>query len=137
MKEITLKARVENIPQAIAFIDEALEALGCPLKAQMQMDVAMDELVCNVASYAYPDGEGDVTVQFDLETEEPYHAVAITLIDSGKPFNPLLAAEPDVTMPAEKRKIGGLGIFLVRKTMDAMDYEYRDGRNRLTFRKRI
>lgn len=135
MKEITLKARVENIPQAIAFIDEALEALGCPLKAQMQMDVAMDELVCNVASYAYPDGEGDVTVQFDFDQNS--RTVAVTLIDSGKPFNPLLAAEPDVTMPAEKRKIGGLGIFLVRKTMDAMDYEYRDGRNRLTFRKRI
>ena len=135
MKEITLKAIVENIPQATAFIDEALEAVACSMKAQMQIDVAMDELFANIARYAYARGGGEATVQFSFEKET--RTVSITLIDSGIPFNPLSVAEPDTTSSAEDRPIGGLGIFLVRKTMDDMAYAYQDGKNILTIRKKV
>ena len=135
MKEITLKATIENIAQATAFIDEALEAVACSMKAQMQIDVAMDELFGNIARYAYARGEGDATVQFDFQEET--RMVSITLIDKGVPFNPLSAAEPDTTSAAQDRPIGGLGIFLVRKTMDAMAYQYQDGKNMLTIRKKV
>ena len=135
MKEITLKARIENIPEATAFIDGKLEALGCGLKAQMQIDVAMDELFGNIARYAYGDGEGEVTVCFDFE--ENTRQAVITLTDRGKPFDPTAAMVPDVKIPAAERQVGGLGIFLVRKTMDDMAYEYRDGQNVLTIREKI
>ena len=135
MNEITLKATIENIPRATAFIDEALEAAACSMKAQMQIDVAMDELFGNIARYAYAPGEGEATVRFHLQEET--RTASITLIDSGIPFNPLSVAEPDTTSAAQDRPIGGLGIFLVRKTMDDMAYEYRDGKNILTIRKKI
>ena len=135
MKEITLKAVIENIPLATAFVDEALEEVGCSMKAQMQIDVAMDELFCNVARYADGSEEGDATVQFDFDMST--RTASITLIDSGKPFDPLSVTEPDTTSSAADRPIGGLGIFLVRKTMDEMSYQYLDGRNRLTIRKRV
>ncbi len=135
MKELTLKATVENIVPVTAFVESTLEEVGCPMKAQMQINVALDELFGNIARYAYTPEVGDVTVQVDFDEAE--RIVSITLIDSGSPFNPLLTKEPDVTMSAEERQIGGLGIFLVRKTMDALEYHFQDGHNILTFRKRI
>lgn len=135
MKEITLQARIEKIPEATAFIDGELEALGCGLKAQMQIDVAMDELFGNIARYAYGENEGKVTIRFHFE-EDTRQAV-ITLTDRGVPFDPTAALTPDVNIPAEERQVGGLGIFLVRKTMDDMAYEYRAGQNVLTIRKKI
>ena len=135
MKEITLKARIENIPEATAFVDGELEALECGLKAQMQIDVAMDELFGNIARYAYGDDEGMVTIRFDFESDT--RQAVITLTDWGRPFDPTAAMTPDVSIPAAERQVGGLGIFLVRKTMDDMAYEYRDGQNVLTIRKKI
>ena len=135
MKEITLQATIETISVVTAFIDEALEAIGCPVKVQMQIDVAMDELFGNIARYAYAPGQGDATVRFDFD--EAARTIVITLIDGGIPFDPLSAETPDISRSAQERQIGGLGIFLVRKTMDGMDYSYRDGKNILTFRKRI
>ena len=135
MKEMTFKAEIQSIPLATAFIDGELEALEASMKAQMQIDVAVDEIICNVASYAYGGAEGDVTVQFDFEEEN--RTARITVIDSGMPFDPLTAKEPDTTSSAQERPIGGLGIFLVRKTMDEMTYERRNGQNRLTIRKKI
>ena len=134
LKEMTIQARVENISLVTAFIEEQLEALDCSMKAQNQIAVAIDELFVNIANYAYPD-TGDVTIQFIFE--ESSRMVTISFIDQGFPFNPLDVAEPDITESAEKRKIGGLGIFLVKKMMDAMDYRREDGKNILTIRKRI
>ena len=135
MKEIRLRAVVENIPKVMEFIDAELEALGCPMKAGMQIDVAIDELFGNIAHYAYASGTGEATVRFGYD--EASQTASITFIDSGVPYNPLEKEDPDVTAPAEKRGIGGLGIFLVKKTMDAMRYERRDGQNWLTIEKRI
>ena len=135
MKELTLKATVENIAAVTAFVDEALEEWACPVKAQLQIDMAVDELFCNIASYAYSSGEGDATVQVDFDASD--RTVSLVFMDRGKPFDPLSVDTPDTTSSVEDRRIGGLGIFLVRKTMDGMEYQ-RDGDvNKLTIRKRI
>jgi len=135
MKELVLKALVENIPQVIAFVDEQLEALDCPMKIQLQIDMAIDEIFCNIASYAYGETPGEASVLFDYDEEK--RQVSITFADSGIPFNPLEMEEPDVTLSAAERKIGGLGIFLVKKTMDDMIYQREDEKNLLTIRKTI
>ena len=135
MKEKTFKATIENTAAAVAFVEEALEEAGSSMKAQMQIDVAMDELFVNIARYAYAPGEGDATVRFELDEET--RTATITLIDSGVAFNPLEAPEPDTTSSAADRPIGGLGIFLVLKTMDDVQYERKDGCNIMTIRKKI
>ena len=133
--ELTVQAAVENIPAVTDFVNERLEALDCPVKAQMQIDVAIDELFGNIAQYAYDPATGPATVRVDVE-DDPL-AVRITFIDQGKPYDPLARADPDVTLSAEERQIGGLGIFMVKKTMDDVKYEYRDGQNILTVKKRL
>ena len=135
MKERTLKATLENISEVTAFVDEQLEAEGCGMKAQLQIDMAIEELFGNIAHYAYAPGTGDAVVRYEFD--EPSRTVSITFADRGRPFNPLAKSDPDVTLPLEEREIGGLGIFLVRKTMDHMDYRYENGQNILTIRKRI
>ena len=135
MKELTLAATLENIPVVTAFIDEQLEALDCPLRAQTQLDVAIDELFGNIAQYAYGPQSGDATVRFDFD--EATRMVSVSFADGGVPFNPLERGDPDVTLSAEERAIGGLGIFLVKKTMDRVDYRYEGGKNVLTIHKQI
>ncbi len=135
MKEITVKAETGNIPQVIAFIEEQLEAVACPLRAQMQIDVAVDEMFSNIARYAYAPKAGNATVR--VSGDEADKAVSITFIDSGAPFHPLERSAPDTHVPLERRSIGGLGIHLVRKTMDGMEYEHKGGKNILTIRKLI
>ncbi len=135
MKELTVQAALENIPVVTAAMDEFLEALDCPLKAQMQLDVAVDELFGNIAQYAYPDGTGSVTVRFDHD--EAARMVSVTFVDSGVPFDPLKQRDPDVSLSIDDRKEGGLGIFMVKKTMDHMVYRHEDGCNLLTIYKRI
>lgn len=135
MKEWTGKAVLENIPAVTEWIDEQLEALDCSMKAQMQIDVAVDELFGNIAHYAYGDSTGDATVRFDFN--EAARMVSIAFIDGGMPFNPLEIADPDVSLSAEERGIGGLGIFMVKKTMDRMEYSYENGFNILIIHKHI
>ena len=135
MKEWTFEASVDRIPWLTEQVDGLLEGLDCPMRAQMQIDVAIDELMANIASYAYGTGKGEVTVRFDFESGD--RTVVLTFIDSGIPYDPLAKPDPDVTLAVEKRTVGGLGIFLVKKTMDDMTYARQDGRNVLTIRKRI
>ena len=135
MKELTLKATLESLPEVTSFIEEQLEALDCPMKAMMQIDVAIDEMFGNIVRYAYAPGTGDATVRFDFD--EQTRTASVIFLDQGVPFNPLENAAPDVTLSAEEREIGGLGIFLVRKTMDAVEYQRADGFNILTIKKVI
>ena len=135
MTELTLDAAVENLDQVLAFVDEQLESANCPPKIQMQIDIAVEELFVNIARYAYQPSKGTATVQVGME-KEPLAAV-ITLIDGGVPYDPLKKPDPDVTLSAEERKIGGLGIYMVKKSMDDMQYRYEDGKNILTIRKRL
>ena len=135
MKEITVAATVENIETVTDFVNEQLEALACPRKTQMQLDVAIDELFSNIAYYAYKPEIGEATVRVEV-TEEPL-AVIITFIDNGVPYDPLAKEDPDITLSAEEREIGGLGIYMVKKTMDDITYEYKDGQNILKIKKRL
>ena len=135
MKELTVDAVLENIPSVTAFIDGQLEALDCSMKAQMQIDVAIDELFSNIARYAYPDGPGKATV--GIEFDEENRMCSVVFSDEGIPFDPLAQQAPDTSLPLMDRPVGGLGIFLVKKTMDAVEYRHENGRNILTVRKRI
>lgn len=133
MSVLKLEAKLENLKKVMAFADEKLEALNCPMKKQLQLDVALEELFVNIAHYAYAGKSGDVEIR--VETEENPRAVKIILIDSGEPFNPLKRSVPDISLPVHQRQIGGLGIYLARKNTDGMEYRYEDGKNILTFRK--
>lgn len=135
MKELTLDATVENLDRVTEFVDEQLEELNCPPKAMIQINVAIDELFGNIADYAYRPDVGSATVRVEV-VEEPL-SVVITFIDNGKPFDPLSSGEPDLTLPAKKRPVGGLGIYLVKKNMDEITYEYKDGQNILRIKKKF
>ena len=131
MKELRLKAKSEELDTLLALIDEEVEAAGCPMKYQMKLDLAVEEIFVNIAHYAYEkEGAGDADIS--VETDPDGQKVTITFKDSGIPYNPLEHEDPDVTKPAEDRRIGGLGIYLVKKTMDDVKYEYLDGKNVLT-----
>ena len=134
-RELTLPAEVERLPEVLSFIEEQLEQLLCPLKAQMEISVAAEEIYVNIASYAYAPDTGTATIRMAC-TEDPA-AVTLTFIDSGIPFNPLEREDPDLSLPVEEREIGGLGILMVKKTMDEAHYERVDGQNILTLTKRI
>ena len=132
-KELTVEATVDNLNKVTSFVEEALEESGSPMKAQMQINIAIDEIFSNISYYAYQPNTGDVTVQLEI-SEEPAE-VTITFIDQGIPYDPLSQEEPDTTLSADERKIGGLGIFMVKKSMDDLSYEYKDGKNILKMKK--
>ncbi|MBO6268172.1 MAG: ATP-binding protein [Clostridium sp.] len=133
--ELTIEAKTENLNAVLAFLEESLEKADCPVKAQMQLAVAAEEIFVNIANYAYAPEIGSATVQ--LEVSESPITVTITFTDGGRPFDPTKKVDPDVTLPAEARDIGGLGIFMTKKLMDDVKYEYRDGKNVLTLKKQI
>ena len=133
MRELTTEASTEKLDEVFDFIDAELEAMGCGMKTVNQINLAVEEIFVNIAHYAYAPGTGPVTVR--VETAREPKSVAITFIDCGVPYDPLAKPDPDVTLSAEERQIGGLGIYMVKKSMDDMTYEYRDGQNVLTIRK--
>lgn len=133
MTEKTFPAQVDVIGTVLAFVEGELEKADCPPKTLMQIDVAVEELFVNVAHYAYDGADGNVTIAIGVED----NTATIRLTDSGKPFDPLQRDDPDVTLSAEDRKIGGLGIFMVKKTMDSVAYAYEGGKNVLTITKKL
>ena len=133
--EITVDALIENTNTVIAFLDDFLQPLNCSPKATMQLDIATEELFVNIAHYAYAPDHGKATII--LEAQEDVPAVKVTFIDSGVPYDPLAKEDPDVTLSAEERQIGGLGIYMVKKSMDDITYSYSDGRNILSIYKKI
>jgi anti-sigma regulatory factor (Ser/Thr protein kinase) len=133
--ELEIEADQENLEEVQTFIGERLEAADCPMKVQMQIEIAVEEVFINIASYAYAPGKGNAVVRVEV-SKEPAE-VTITFMDHGTPFDPLAREDPDLTIPAEDRQIGGLGVFMVKKTMDDVTYEYKDGKNTLTLRKNL
>ena len=131
--ELEVEAVDDNLPAVLGFIEQNLEAADCPMRAQMQISVAAEEIFINIAHYAYKPETGKAIVRVDVE-EDPVQ-VTITFVDNGMPFDPLAMEEPDVSLPAEAREIGGLGVFLARKAMDDVSYQYKDGQNILTLKK--
>ena len=135
MKEIKLKASLDNMDDVLRFVEDELDRVGSTERLRIQMDVAVEEVFVNIASYAYGESSGDATVIVDFD-EDP-KAIRVTFIDSGIPYNPLEKEDPDITLSSEERQIGGLGIYMVKKSMDDMLYEYKDGQNILTIVKRM
>ena len=133
MEELRVEANVENLSKVLAFVDDQLEMAECPMKAKIQIDIAVEEIFVNIAHYAYAPGTGDALIRVRI-SEEPAK-VLIDFEDSGIPYNPLEKADPDVTLNVQEREIGGLGIFMVKKIVDEIGYEYADGKNRLTLGK--
>ena len=117
----------------ISFIESQLELHDFPTRAIKQIDVAAEEIFVNIASYAYTDGTGKATVQVEIK-ENPLSAL-ITFIDNGMEYNPLEKEDPDITLSAEDREIGGLGIYMVKKSMDSISHEYKEGKNILSIMK--
>ena len=135
MAEKTFDAAVDQLDEVLAFVTDQLDQLDCPPKHRIQIEVAVEELFVNIASYAYRPGTG--TADVTVEAFENPKAVEITFKDSGVPYDPLAKQDPDISLSADERQIGGLGIFMVKKTMDDMRYEYKDNQNVLTIRKVI
>ncbi len=135
MKILKVEAKTEKLKEVLAFLDEELEALDCDIKTVFALDLSVEEIFVNIASYAYGEGEGEAEISLDFSEED--NMLTITFRDSGLPYDPLAKEDPDVTLSLEERKIGGLGIFMVKKNVDEMDYEYKDGQNILYLRKKI
>ena len=135
MTNKTFPAKTESLNVVLGFVEETLETFECPMKIQTAICVAIEEVFVNVARYAYPDSEGDMTlhISFDDQTRN----VTFIMSDKGIPFDPLKKPDPDITLSAEEREIGGLGIFITKKTMDTVTYAYEKGENILTMIKKI
>ena len=134
-KEIVLDATLENLDAVNGFIEESLAPLECVQEKRIQLDVAVEEIFVNIVNYAYPSGQGLATVQ--AETMANPLGIRIAFIDEGKPYNPLLGEEPNLAHHLKERKVGGLGLLFVKKNVDSIDYEYRDGKNILTLWKKL
>ena len=135
MKEITVDAMIENMNTVTAFVDDFLDQIACPMKSRIHINIVIDEIFGNICHYAYKDSVGAVTVR--VESGNTPKAVFLTFTDNGIPYNPLDTEDPDITLSSEERKIGGLGIYLVKKNMDEMKYEYVNQQNRLWMEKRL
>ena len=132
-KTITFEnPQIDNIPELTAFIEEENERIGCPMKASMQINIAVDEIYSNIAKFAYKDDDENRTASVTIKEIAEPKGVSITFVDHGEPYNPLKKSDPDITLSAEEREIGGLGIFMVKKTMDDMKYSYENDQNMLT-----
>ena len=133
--ERTFAAAKENITEMIGFVEGELESFGVAIKQQTAICVAMEEIFVNIANYAYPEEEGDAKVE--IEFDENTGIATFVVTDRGVAFDPLAKEDPDITLSAEERSVGGLGIFIVKKTMDRVAYARENGQNILTMTKKL
>lgn len=130
-----IRAETKHLEQVLMFIDRKLAEYDCPLRIRGQIALAAEEIFVNIARYAYENKIGDAGIQVEVE-QEPLQ-VLITFTDQGVPYDPLQRETPDLSLSAEERPIGGLGIYLMRQSMDDVSYEYREGKNILTIKKKF
>jgi anti-sigma regulatory factor (Ser/Thr protein kinase) len=124
-KEQLIRAKTEQLDSLLDSVNVDLEAAGCPAATVVSVGICLEEIFVNVAHYGYPEGNGDVRIIEEIENDE----ITLEIEDWGVQYNPLLREDPDITLSAEERQIGGLGIYMVRNMMDGVSYEYRDGMN--------
>ena len=132
MKELIVEASVNYLDEVLGFVNEEIERHNCPPELQNEIDIAVEEIFVNIARYAYKPAKGNVTVCIFIGEE-----IVIRFEDTGKPYNPLEQAAPALDKPLMERKIGGLGIFMVRQLMDEVVYSFVDNKNILIIRKKI
>ncbi len=135
MDTLRIEAAREKLPEVMTFLRGHLPEKGLSSHTKMQLLIAVEEIFVNIASYAYPDSTGAAEIKLDYSPE--LHKMRLTFTDEGIPYNPMETPEPDVTLPAAERTPGGLGIFLVKKVMNEMHYEYTGGKNCLTLTKQL
>ena len=135
MTSKTFPAKIESLSDVLGLVEETLERVECPMKVQTAVCVAIEEVFVNVAHYAYPESTGDMILYIGFE--EDSRTVTFRMSDKGIPFDPLKKPDPDITLSAEERQIGGLGIFIAKKTMDSISYAYENNENILTMIKKI
>lgn len=131
---ITLHNDTQEIPLLAEFIDGIVEREGIDFSLSLNLNLAMEEAVVNVMNYAYPEGTVGL---IDIDAEIEGDTISFTITDSGTPFDPTKAGDPDITLDAEERSIGGLGIHLVRQLMDSEEYRREDGKNIQIIKKKI
>lgn len=125
--QLQVTAKIDKLPFIIKFIENTMEKFGLDEYGKFQTQLAVDEAVTNVINHGKVEGKEKITItcqDFDEKIE-------ITISDRGKPFNPTTFPEPNVTTSLEKRKPGGLGVYFIKKYMDKVDYQYKDGKNKL------
>ncbi len=133
--ELEIEAVTSNLSEVLGFVNGYLEKIDCPMKVQLQIEIAVEEIFANIANYAYAPEIGRAKIRVEAASSDSM--VRITFIDRGVPYDPLAKEDPDITLSAEERAIGGLGIFMVKKSMEGMHYEYKDGQNILTIEKHL
>lgn len=131
----TFPAKTEALSDVLGFVEQMLDSFECPIKIQVALCVAIEEVFVNVAHYAYGEGEGNMSLGIGFDEES--RAITFRMTDKGVPFDPLKKPDPDITLSAEEREIGGLGIFITKKTMDSLTYTYENNENILTMIKKI
>ncbi len=135
MERITVPASLDQLDTVQEFISERLEQYACPMKAMMAIEIAVEEIFVNIANYAYRPEVGEATVCCEVN-EDPME-VTIQFLDHGKPFNPLEKEDADISQDALLEREGGLGILMVKKSMDSVSYSYENGKNILTILKKM
>ena len=133
MKEINTEAKLNNLNEIRDVMDQYLEELGCPMKVQIQLDIALEEIFVNIAHIV----TNYLAVSFKFDYDEEKKMFSMEFSDEGVPFDPLKTADPDTTLSVQERRIGGLGIFMVKKSMDDLQYRWEDGKNILLIRKAL
>lgn len=135
MKSITVPAENDELERVQGFIDEELEACDCPLRAQMQIDIAVEEIFSNISNYAYHPEVGDAEIRCEVDPDNM--RITIQFMDGGKPFDPLAKEDADTDADSLLEREGGLGILMVKKSMDSVEYSYENGKNILTIKKSL
>lgn len=135
MEQLVIPAEAKRLDEVLSFVDRFLSEYDCPIDTQLQIDIAVEEIYVNIANYAYNPETGDATIACTVE-KEPLRVI-IEFSDGGIKYNPLERDDPDLELSAEERNIGGLGIYMVKTSMDNVYYRYEDGKNIFTIEKRL
>ena len=135
-KIITVEASMENLDKVTSFVEAFLDDYACPMKIAMKILLCVEELYANVVNYAYGSRGGNCTIELEGNAYETEHKVCIRVRDQGVPFDPFAKEDPDITLSADEREIGGLGIYMVKNIMDTVSYEYKQQENIVTMIKK-
>ena len=137
MKELKVEATIENLAKVFMFLQESLENCDVPPKVKRQIKLCVEEIYMNITHYAYNPQTGPARIGIDVLNGDQPARVVISFADEGKPYDPLSRQDPDIEADLDARPIGGLGIYLVKTTMDSVAYEHKNGQNVLTIEKDI
>lgn len=135
MERMIIPAKIDNLDDVLRFVDEQIDKSGIPVPSKGQIELAVEEIFVNIASYAYPSGGGEAQIECGVSGED--NCLTIRFTDKGRSFDPLAKEDADTSPQALVAREGGLGILLVKKLMDEVSYTRRCGKNELTVKKHL